>query len=54
MKCLFDILKTEPDYARLLKSVQKGDLPVAANGLSQVHKSLVLSAINKQAVCDYA
>ena len=49
MKCLFDILKTEPDYARLLKSVQNGELPIAANGLSQVHKAVVLSAINKQA-----
>lgn len=48
MKCLFDILKTEPDFARLLKSVQKGDLPIAASGLSQVHKALVLSAINNQ------
>lgn len=48
MKCLFDILKTEPDYARLLKSVSQGTLPIAASGLSQVHKSFVLSAINEQ------
>ncbi len=46
MKCLLNILKTEPDYARLLKSVQKLDLPIAASGLSDVHKSLVVSALN--------
>ncbi len=45
MKCLFDILKTELDYARLLKEAQKGNLPIAASGLSQVHKALVLAAL---------
>ena len=46
MKCLFDILKNEPDYARLLKSVKNGDLPVASSGLSNVHKALVCAALN--------
>ncbi len=49
MKCLIDILKTEPDYARLLKNVQKGWLPVAASGLSDIHKSLVVSALRHHA-----
>ncbi|MBR3968595.1 MAG: transcription-repair coupling factor [Clostridia bacterium] len=46
MKCLFDILKTEPDYARMLLSVQKGNLPLATSGLSNVHKALVCAALN--------
>lgn len=46
MKCLFDILKTEPDYARLLKSVKDGYLPIASSGLADVHKTLVLSALS--------
>lgn len=45
MQCLLDILKTEPDYARLLKAVQKSDLPIAASGLSGVHKALLSSAL---------
>ncbi len=49
MKSLLNILKNEPDYARLLKSVQKSELPMAASGLSDVHKSLVVSALNTHA-----
>lgn len=49
MKFLFDILKKEPDYARLLKEVQGGNLPIAVSGLSQVHKSLILSALSNHA-----
>ena len=45
MKCLFDILKNESDYARLLSAVQKGSLPLAASGLSNVHKALLSAAI---------
>lgn len=45
MKCLFDILKNESDYARLLSAVQKGSLPLAASGLSNVHKALISAAI---------
>ncbi len=46
MKCLFDILKNEPDYARLLKAVKNGNLPIASSGLSNVHKALVSAALN--------
>ena len=45
MKCLLNILKTEPDYARLLKSVECGSLPLAASGLSHVHKALLCAAL---------
>ncbi len=46
MKALFDILKNEPDYARLLKSVESDSLPLAASGLSNVHKALLAAALN--------
>ena len=46
MKCLFDILKTEPDYTRFLMAVQKGFVPLAASGLSNVHKALLSAALN--------
>lgn len=45
MKFLNEILLTEPDYATLLKDVQKNRLPIAATGLSLVHKSAVISAM---------
>ncbi len=45
MKFLFDILKTEPDYARVLKAVKDGTLPIAASGLSGVHKALLAAAL---------
>ncbi len=45
MKSLFDILKTEPDYARLFSAVQKGSVPIAASGLSNVHKALLSAAL---------
>ncbi len=45
MKFLFDILKTEPDYARVLKAVNSGTLPLAASGLSNVHKAVVTAAL---------
>lgn len=45
MKFLNEILLTEPDYAALLKDVQKNRLPIAATGLSSVHKSTVISAL---------
>lgn len=49
MKCLFNIIKNEPDYARLLNDLQKSYLPLAASGLSQVHKAVILSALNVHA-----
>ncbi|MBQ8267884.1 MAG: transcription-repair coupling factor, partial [Clostridia bacterium] len=45
MKCLFDIIKTEPDYSRLLRCVERGDLPLAASGLSSVHKAVISAAL---------
>ncbi|MBR5473149.1 MAG: transcription-repair coupling factor [Clostridia bacterium] len=45
MKCLFDILKNEPDYAKTLKSVCTNSLPLAASGLSGVHKALLSAAL---------
>lgn len=45
MKCLLDILKNEPDYARLIKAVARGDLPLAASGLSGVHKALLTACL---------
>ncbi len=45
MKFLFDILKTEPEYSRVLRCVKSGELPMAASGLSGVHKALVTAAL---------
>lgn len=45
MKCLFNILKNEPDYKKLLNCVKHGDLPLAASGLSSVHKALVTASL---------
>jgi len=45
MEFLFDILKKEPEYARLLSSVKSGDIPLCASGLSQIHKSLISGAV---------
>lgn len=46
MKCLFDIIKNEPDYARILKAVQNGSLPIAASGLSTVHKAVISASLS--------
>lgn len=45
MKRFFNILKKEPDYTRLLKCVTRNDLPLAASGLSGVHKALITGAV---------
>ena len=45
MKALFNILKTEPDYARMLRAVNENSLPLAASGLSTIHKALVTAAL---------
>ncbi len=45
MKCLFNILKNEPDYTLLLNAVKNDQLPLAASGLSGVHKALILAAL---------
>ena len=46
MKFLFDILKKEPDYARLLDAVSKGYTPLLASGLSHIHKALLCSGLS--------
>ena len=46
MEFLREIIKTEPDYARLLAAVKQKRLPVAASGLSGIHKAWVLSALS--------
>ncbi len=45
MKALFNILKTEPDYARMLRAVNENSLPLAASGLSSVHKAVITAAL---------
>lgn len=45
MKCILDIIKNEPDYSKLLHCVERGDLPLAASGMSSVHKALVSAAL---------
>ncbi len=49
MEFLFDILKKEPEYKRLLKDVKSGLLPLAASGLSSIHKALITSALSRNA-----
>ncbi len=46
MKFLNDILFSEREYALLLSYVEKNRLPVAATGLSTVHKAAVISAMH--------
>ncbi len=45
MEFLKDIIKTDPDYARLLAAVKRERLPVAASGLSGIHKAWVTAAL---------
>ena len=45
MEFLKEIIKNEPDYARLLSAVKNNRLPVAASGLSGIHKAWTLSAL---------
>ena len=45
MKFLNDILSSEHEYALLLKDIKNNRLPLAATGLSGVHKAAVISAL---------
>ena len=47
MKFLFDILEKEPEYSRLIADIKSDRLPVAASGLSSIHKALLTAAISK-------
>ena len=46
MKFLNDILFSEHEYSALLNGVNKNRLPIAATGLSAVHKAAVISALH--------
>ncbi|MBE6777165.1 MAG: transcription-repair coupling factor [Ruminococcaceae bacterium] len=46
MEFLRDILNLDSDYSSLLKNVKNGRLPLACTGLSNVHKSAVISALS--------
>lgn len=46
MKFLNDILFSEREYSELLNGIQKSRLPIAATGLSAVHKAAVISALH--------
>ena len=47
MEFLFDILKKEPEYKRLSEDAGKGLFPLAASGLSAIHKALLVCALSK-------
>ncbi|MBR4072578.1 MAG: transcription-repair coupling factor, partial [Clostridia bacterium] len=46
MKFLFDVLKRDKEYTQLLSSIEKGRLPLAASGLSGIHKAAVAAALS--------
>lgn len=46
MKFINEILKKDPDYADLLKSVLSERLPLVCTGLSLIHKAAVISALS--------
>ena len=46
MQFLYDILKGEANYKSLLDAVKKNELPLAASGLSNIHKAVLASALN--------
>lgn len=45
MKFLSDIFLRDADYRKLLSAVRDGRIPVAANGLSRIHKAAVAAAL---------
>ena len=47
MQFLNNILLREPTYQKLLASVNSGELPLAASGLSNIHKALLCGALAK-------
>ncbi len=48
MDFLFDILKGEPEYLRLLNNLKEKRTPLAASGLSSIHKSFMISALCRE------
>ena len=47
MEFLRDILNRDSDYSSLLRDVKNGRTPLACTGLSNVHKSAVISALSR-------
>ena len=47
MNFLNEILKEDKEYSNLLSSLEKGRLPLAAFGLSAIHKSMLAAALSK-------
>ncbi|MBR4116501.1 MAG: transcription-repair coupling factor [Clostridia bacterium] len=47
MKFLNEVLSRDSDYSALLKDVKNSRLPLACTGLSNVHKSAVISALSR-------
>ncbi|MBP3706697.1 MAG: transcription-repair coupling factor [Clostridia bacterium] len=45
MQFLYNILENEPEYKKLLDSVNDRLLPLSASGLSQIHKALISAAL---------
>ena len=45
MNYLPSLLKETVDYKRVLSAVEKGSLPLAASGLSHIHKALLIAAL---------
>jgi len=46
MKFLFDVLRQDKEYSELLNSLEKKRLPLAASGLSGIHKAAVSAALS--------
>ena len=46
MKFINEILKNDPDYKNLLRSVMSERLPLVCTGLSHIHKAAVISALS--------
>ncbi|HCH28905.1 MAG TPA: transcription-repair coupling factor [Ruminococcaceae bacterium] len=47
MQFLFDILKKEPEYKRLLSAVKNDKIPLAVSGLAAIHKALLTASISR-------
>ncbi len=45
MKFLSEVLRQDADYRELLQNVEKSNLPLAAFGLSHIHKAVLASAL---------
>lgn len=48
MKFISDVLKNDSEYTALLKDCERGHLPTLCTGLSNVHKTVIISALHSQ------